>query len=116
MDGVIQLPSPTRELAINSLCGDAGRADAFLQEMFEAERPALVGQADFRKMLLDMLAKWDATVSVDHALSVWHRIQPDPGALLLIRQLRSNGKTVALASNQQAHRARYMRDTLGYGA
>lgn len=112
----MQLPEPSWVAAIQALCGDASRAEDFVRDVFEAERPALVGELDFRTTLQDVLCRWGSPVQIDEALRIWHRIQPDSQAFELIGELRRCGRTVALASNQQMYRAAYMRDTLGYGA
>jgi beta-phosphoglucomutase-like phosphatase (HAD superfamily) len=42
------------------------------------------------------------------------RIEPAADILDLIRSLRSSGVSVSLATNQQAHRANFMTNSLGY--
>jgi putative hydrolase of the HAD superfamily len=113
-DGVVQVPEASWIGDIQALCGDASRADAFLRDVFEAERPALLGQADFRPNLQQVLLKWGAAAPVDEALRVWHKIQPDADALDLVRELRADGLIVGLASNQQRYRASYMEEKLAY--
>jgi HAD superfamily hydrolase (TIGR01509 family) len=115
-DGVIQLQAPSFTSDIAALCGSALQTEAVVREVFEAERPALVGQGDFRQNLRQVLRRWGSGASVDEALRLWQNIQPNPEALALVEQIRPTGRTAALASNQQAQRAAYMRDVLGYGA
>jgi putative hydrolase of the HAD superfamily len=115
-DGVIQLQAPSFTSDIAALCGSALQTEAFVRDVFEAERPALVGQGDFRQDLRQVLQRWGSSASVDEALRLWQNIQPDPEALALVEQIRTTGRTAALASNQQAQRATYMRHVLGYGA
>jgi putative hydrolase of the HAD superfamily len=63
-----------------------------------------------------VLRKWRSTVSVEIALRVWSEIEPATDILDLVRLLRSCGMTVSLATNQQAHRANFMTNSLGYRA
>jgi putative hydrolase of the HAD superfamily len=53
---------------------------------------------------------------VEQALRVWTNIEVHADVIELIETLRRGGMPVHLASNQQAHRARYMSDELGYRA
>ncbi len=53
------------------------------------------------------------SVTVSDALDVWTMIDPDEVVFGLIRRLRSNRTIVALATDQQPHRADYMLNGLG---
>jgi putative hydrolase of the HAD superfamily len=115
-DGVVQLPGSTWSASLGALCGDPSRADEFLTDVFGAERPCLTGAADFEAALGKVLRKWGSTVSVEVALRVWTEIEPATDILDLVRFLRSSGISVSLATNQQAHRANFMTNSLGYRA
>ncbi len=91
-----------------------GNADALLADIFAAERPCLVGNGDFRSALANVLAARGIAASVDEVMTAWTRIEPIEDVLVHVERLRAAGITVALASNQQSHRARYMRRELGY--
>ena len=45
---------------------------------------------------------------------MWGSIVVDPESLALVDELRGAGYGVHLGTNQDSHRARYMRETLGY--
>ena len=115
-DGVVQLPGSAWSASLGLLCGDPSRADEFLSDVFSAERPCLTGAADFEAALGQVLRKWQSTVSVEVALRVWNEIEPATEILDLVHSLRSRGMSVSLATNQQAHRANFMTNSLGYRA
>ncbi|MEO8181350.1 MAG: HAD-IA family hydrolase [Deltaproteobacteria bacterium] len=90
--------------------------DQFVREVYEAERLALVGQADFALMLEPVVARWGAAGKAARLAADWGcSIEVDAPLLELIGQVRARGICCALATNQQSYRARYMRETLGYG-
>ncbi len=111
-DGVMQRPADGWLDSLTALGG--GKADALLADIFAAERPCLTGAGDFRSTLMTVLQKWAITTPVDEVLAAWTRIEPIEEVLRHAERLRAAGITVALASNQQAHRARFMRKELGY--
>lgn len=113
-DGVIQRPSSTWRTHLVRLCPDPARANEFLSELFAAERPCFDGTEDFRRTLTEALARWGRADAVDEALAVWTEIEPDLHILEVVAELRRNDIRVALASNQQAIRAKYMSQALGY--
>lgn len=113
-DGVIQRSSATWQGTLMRLCNDPARGNEFLSELFDAERHCFTGTEDFRVTLGQVLARWGSTDSVDEALAVWTLIEPDPQILEVISALRARDIRVALASNQQAIRARFMSVELGY--
>lgn len=113
-DGVIQRPSSTWRTNLVRLCPDPARADEFLNELFAAERPCFDGTEDFRRTLTEALARWSRADAVDEALAVWTEIEPEPHILEVVAELRRNDIQVALASNQQAIRAQFMSEGLGY--
>lgn len=51
---------------------------------------------------------------VQDALRIWNQIEPNADVLNLVGALRASGVVVALATNQQAYRANYMTNALGY--
>ena len=113
-DGVVQLPGAVWSGSLAALCGDPSRADEFRAEVFAAEKPCLTGAADFEAALGQVLRKWQSSVSVEVALRAWTDIEPAADILDLVRSLRSSGVSVSLATNQQAHRANFMTNSLGY--
>jgi putative hydrolase of the HAD superfamily len=113
-DGVVQLPHRAWRTSLEALCGDPARTDEFLADVFAAEKPCLAGGADFEPALAEVLRKWRSSIAVGDALRLWTEIEPSADILELVRALRSSGFAVALATNQQAHRANFMTSTLGY--
>ena len=113
-DGVVQLPGSAWSGSLGALCGDPDRADEFRADVFAAEKPCLTGAADFESALAQVLRKWQSSVSVEVALRAWTDIEPAADILDLVRSLRSSGVSVSLATNQQAHRAHFMTNSLGY--
>jgi putative hydrolase of the HAD superfamily len=113
-DGVVQLPHPTWRASLEALCGDPDRANEFLADVFGAEKPCLAGGADFEPALATVLRKWRSNIAVEDALRIWTQIEPSSDILGLVRALRSSEIVVALATNQQAHRANFMTSMLGY--
>lgn len=92
-----------------------GNLDTFTREVFDVERPALAGQADFAEMLVPVVARWGAQHAAEKlAAEWWCSIQTDQAVLALIGRLRQRGFLCALATNQQRYRARYMDETLSY--
>ncbi|MCZ6618956.1 MAG: HAD-IA family hydrolase [Gammaproteobacteria bacterium] len=112
-DGVIQEPSPAWRPALARLAGDAC-ADELLADIFAAEKPCLTGDQDFEPALAEVLKRWNCVVNVEEALGIWTMIQQDHEILRVIGQLRELGIRVALATNQQAQRASFMSNQLGY--
>lgn len=96
--------------------------DVFAREVFEAERPAAIGQADFAEQLLPLVAPWggrgvpDKDIADKLAAEWWCSIEVDEPLLALVGSLRQHGWLCVLASNQQRYRARYMAEALGYAA
>lgn len=86
----------------------------FLADVFAAEKPCLTGSSDFEPAMASVLRKWRSPCSTEDALLIWTQIEPSPDILSLIRALRSSGIVVALATNQQAYRANFMTEALGY--
>jgi putative hydrolase of the HAD superfamily len=113
-DGVVQLPGAAWRASLESLCGVPTRLDDFLAELFAAERPCLTGAADFEVALAEVLNRWQSNVKLADALRVWTLIEPAKDVLATVGRLRSAGVVVALATNQQSHRAAFMTGALGY--
>lgn len=113
-DGVVQRMHSAWREGVERMCGDPDRADSFIEEVFEAEDQCLTGDGDFELVLSAVLEKWSSQVNIAEALRIWTMIEPDEGVFDIVRKLRGRGTVVALATNQQRHRANHMIDTLGY--
>ena len=112
-DGVLQRRPGGWESAFEEWLGV--RAHAFLEEMFEAEKPAIRGDRDAVEVLAEVLDKHGVTAAPEVVFeSVWHRIEAVPESLDLVRRLRAAGLGVHLGTNQSLRRAAYMREELGY--
>ena len=113
-DGVVQRTPSTFRASLVELAGDADKADEFLAEVFAAERPCLTGEREFAPMLQTVLRRWKSPVNVEQALLIWTLIEPVEETFAVVERIRSSGVHVALASNQQSHRAGIMTTQLGY--
>lgn len=114
-DWVIQRIPPDWISYIEQLIAPDTDKKSFLVEIFEAEGQCMTGQADFEIELSKVLNRWGCKVHADEVAKIWHKILPDPDILRCIRQLRSAGELVCLATNQHYYRYRFMVNELGYG-
>ena len=93
-------------------------APGFAHKVFEAELPALRGERSLRAVLTDLLEDESRTgalpVTVDDLLAIWEQFDLDPEAIALVEEVRRLGVRCMLATNQQDHRVRYMREVHGY--
>jgi putative hydrolase of the HAD superfamily len=113
-DGVIQRTAGDWRDKFSAMLDDPTNLDAFVADVFAAERPCLTGAIDFPTQLGEVLQRWRSRTTVEQALSVWTNIEVDRGVLELVSALRRANVFCCLASNQQAHRAGYMSAELGY--
>lgn len=114
-DGVIQRMSPDWRISLERLCEDPAQIDSFIEDVFRAEHGCLTGARDFEVVLPDVLARWNSRADLTEALAIWTMIEPEAAVLELVRRLRAGGTIVALATNQQRHRAEHMIHALDYG-
>src|SRR5687767_3047319 len=92
-DGVVQHPAAGRREAFGELLGP-GRTpnvDAFLEDLFAAEKSALVGTDGFAASLEGILRKWQCRGSVDDLLRAWTMIDVYADIADAIRVLRRSG-------------------------
>jgi putative hydrolase of the HAD superfamily len=114
-DGVLQhLPDGWEASMRPVVEGAVADVQSFLAEAFEAERPALVGQADWLEILPALLERWGVAHLYDRAVQVWLTIVPQDGVRDLVNSLRAEGVRCYLATNQTEQRGRYMVENLGY--
>jgi putative hydrolase of the HAD superfamily len=115
-DGVIQRTRGNWREQFAAMLGRDEDLETFVKALFAAERPCLSGAADFPTQLRTVLERWRSPTPVEQALQVWTNIEVHADVIELVGSLRRGGMPVHLASNQHAHRARYMSNELGYGA
>jgi len=115
-DGVIQRSSSEAfGVQLERLGVAAEHVDACLREIFEVERAALIGRADFAEVLVPVLEKWGAAGGAARLAAEWGcAIEVDATLLALVAQLRQQGWLCALATNQQHYRATYMTRAFAY--
>jgi putative hydrolase of the HAD superfamily len=113
-DGVVQHPAVEWRDALASVLDSDADVDRFLRDLFAAEQPTLRGQGDFPSIVAEVLARWGCAGRSAHVLRVFQDIVVDRAVLQVVAELRQAGVCCALATNQNAHRARYMSDELGY--
>jgi putative hydrolase of the HAD superfamily len=114
-DGVLQhLPAGWEASMRPVVEGHLTDLEGFLAEAFEAERPALRGEASWLEILPELLDRWGVPQLYDDALRVWLSIVPQDDVRALVTALRAEGLACFLATSQTEHRGRYMAENLGY--
>ena len=126
-DGVLQMPIDGWRKRLTDMCGaapdnrdhapDNNHREAFLQDLYAAEMPALRGEGDFADLLTDVLRKWNSPFTSQEAVHNHTTIvQANPDALAVVCALRAAGVGAFVASNQHEYRARHMSAHMGYAA
>ena len=114
-DGVLQRVTTGAEESMRpALEGRVDDVDACLAQAVLAERPALTGEVRWLDVLPGLLAEWGIAEAYDDVVGTWLGIDPVDAARDLVREVRAGGVACHLASNQDAHRAAYMQERLGY--
>ena len=90
-----------------------GMTRAFFQTTFE---DCLVGRTDIKDVLPPFLDEWGWRGSLDEFLTIWFEVEDaaDDRVIDLIHRLRRSGVLCCLATNQERHRAAYMRAEMGF--
>jgi len=91
-----------------------GDADAFVDDVFAAEQPALRGERGFRDVVADVCDRWGLHGREEELVGHWRHALVQPDVAALVRELRSSGVTCHLATNQNDVRAAYLLGELGY--
>lgn len=77
----------------------------------------LIGQADLKKTIASYLPQWGWKGTVDEFLKCWfeseHKI--DAELVEFIKQLKSQGMRVYIATNNETHRTEYLIHEMGFG-
>jgi putative hydrolase of the HAD superfamily len=91
----------------------------FAEQVFEAELPALRGERSLREVLEELLRhegrrRTHLPLTVEDLLTIWEQFDLDPEAVAVLTAVRELGVPCMLATNQQDHRVRHMREVRGY--
>jgi len=113
-DGVVQEPSCEWLQTVESVCGDPARTNEFLAEFYATEARFMAGGEGVGYALQELLGAWSSRCSVEEAMQLWRCIAKNQEILSIVSSIRAHGTWVALASNQQPERARYMSKDLEY--
>lgn len=98
---------------------DGSVGPGFAERVLEAELPALRGERPLREALEDLLRREGEDrdplpVDVEDLLDIWEQFDLDPEAVAVLTAVRGLGVRCLLATNQQDHRVRFMRETHRY--
>ena len=113
-DGVMQAPVRKLVPELEALCEHPRDAKNFTAEIFAAEKPCLIGEADFAAVLDDVLKRWRINTPLSGVLDLWRSVKAVPEVLDVVAGLRKRGIRVCLATNQQSYRADFMTNDLNY--
>ena len=114
-DGVVQRQTLTLHSVLTDVLGAPSHSvDKMYRDVWEAEGPALTGDADFVSALSAVLEKWGMPGRLQDLIDASMSIQVDHDITGIVRRLRKAGILCCLASNQMTYRARYMSENLGY--
>ena len=114
-DGVIQRPPVDLANQLAFTLGIAAeQADAFILDLFAAEAEALTGEKDILDCAELVLRRWSIDGGLEHFDRLWHQIDVYSDVHDVVGELRAAGIYCAIASNQQARRARAMSVDLDY--
>jgi putative hydrolase of the HAD superfamily len=107
-DGVVQENPPDWDAALRRF------GDGFVDDLFAAEEPAMVGERSFPDVLADVIGRWQVPVGAAELVEHWCEIEVCPDTVAVVGSLRAAGVGCYLASNQHSYRASFMRRRLGY--
>jgi putative hydrolase of the HAD superfamily len=117
-DGVTQLPGDFNQYTEKWYGWSEKEYQEFFHALFTKDdyKEALKGNIDFITVLARNLAEFDYDADAEDFMHEWlHRnIIINKNLWRHIEKLRRNGVKCYLASNQEKHRARYMKNDLGY--
>lgn len=111
-DGVLQSSPTVWEDRVAAVIG-ADRVAAFAEDLWSVSAEALVGQVDFAQHIDLVLERQQLGELRDALLAIWRDLQPVLQAHEVVARVRRRVPCY-LASNQDSHRARVMREHLKY--
>ncbi|HET6625221.1 MAG TPA: HAD-IA family hydrolase [Nocardioidaceae bacterium] len=91
-----------------------GDGQAFVDDLFATEEPAMTGERGFRDVVAEVAGRWGLPERVEELLGHWRRIEVSAPVVALAGELRGSGLRCCLATNQNSFRAAYMKQSLGY--
>lgn len=109
-DGVMQYPQHGWVKSFAEL----GDGPEFAADLFEAERPAVAGQADLRDQIAEVISRRGLSITPEEVIAVWCRIHLDTHMLELVQRVREAGALTALTTNQHSYRGHWMQTNLPY--
>lgn len=112
-DGVLQVNADDWLDRLRSFVAPQDR-DAFVDDLFDAEQPALRGERAFADVVADVCARWGLAGREDELVDHWRHAVVQPEVVEVVRELRGAGIACHLATNQNDVRATYLLDELGY--
>ena len=76
----------------------------------------IVGKADLTELIKPWLSKWKWKGTVEEFLKFWFEAENnlDDGMIDMIKKLREKGIKCYLATNQEKHRTKYLKDNMGF--
>jgi putative hydrolase of the HAD superfamily len=113
-DGVLQFIPGGWYASMQPYLGD--RVHEFMQKTWADELPALAGKSEYMPLLQAALLEYGVVAPIAEVYAaVWHNISVVEETFSVVDALRRAGFGVHLGTNQERHRAEYMRTSMGYG-
>ena len=114
-DGVLVFPDRFGEHLTREHKITQEATQAFFQGKFH---DCLLGTADLAEVLPPYLKEWGWQGSAEEFMQLWFSVEDaiDVRVLEWAQALRQAGFVCCLASNQEPHRAEYMREVMGFSA
>ncbi|MDQ7992792.1 MAG: HAD-IA family hydrolase [Propionicimonas sp.] len=108
-DGVVQHPSLGWLLGWARMGGPA-----FIKEISRKEDLTLTGEQDLEPLITELLAERGLDLTFDEVIAHWCSIDLDDRMLELSDRVRASGVRIAMGTNQNPYRGRFMLDNLPY--
>ncbi|MET3449835.1 HAD-IA family hydrolase [Curtobacterium sp. 1544] len=112
-DGVLQSPEQPFVTALEQIAGDT--AEALLADTFRGDGPVITGRQEVLPVLGDFLRAVGSDADPREVyVQLWESIHLHEDVLELVDSWRSTGRRVALTTNQDPGRARFMGNALAF--